>query len=234
MKINKKSLRKPSSLNKTSSTLEKPWVEKIKEGFTALTAIISFIAAALGLLVFYANNKGAFSELKDDFSTWIYKRDAWTGLFNNFPEGHIDMASMNLSESDLQLVILVNGGLIDGVIADKKLCKIGFPNGYKLLKGDIEFLGNTADVQAFDFEQGHLREYARLEIKREGVILEVTAKKGSEWLLPQPVRIAQHPTKNTDTGMKDLLKFCDEERAELMNLILKNRDAPAITSEGKK
>lgn len=236
MKTNKKSLRKPSTpnKNKTSFAPEKSWINRIKDGFTAITAIISFVAAVLGLLVLYANNKGAFSEIKDDFYTWIYERDAWTGLFNNFPEGYVDMASMNLSDTDLQLVIAVNGGRIDGVIADKKLCKIGFPNGYKLLKGNIGFFGNTADVQAFDFEQGFIREYAKLEINREGVVLEVKAEKGSEWLLPQPIRIAQHPTTDTDAGMKGLLKFCDEERAELMNFIIKNRDKPTITSEGEK
>lgn len=236
MKTNKKSLKKPSALSssKIPPTPEKSRINKIKDGFTALTAIVSFVAAVLGLLVLYANNKGAFSGLKDDFYVWLYKKDSWTGLFNNFPEGYVDMASMNLSDTDLQLVMVINGGRIDGVIADKKLCKIGFPNGYKLLTGDIGFLGNTAEIQAFDFEHGFLREYAKLAVKRDGVVLEVKAKKGSEWLLPQPIRIAQHPTTDTDTAMKELLKFCDEERTELMNLMLKNQNKSLPSTEGKK
>ena len=235
MKTNKKSLKKPSALSnsKSPSTPEKSRITKIKDSFTALTAIVSFVAAVLGLLVLYANNKGAFSELKNDFYVWLYEKDSWTGLFNNFPEGYVDMASMNLSDTGLQLVMIINGGRIDGVISDKKLCKIGFPNGYKLLKWDIGIFGKTAEIQAFDFEQGFLREYAKLAVKRDGVVLEVKAKKGSEWLLPQPIRIAQHPTTDTDTAMKGLLKFCDEERAELMNLIIKNRDKPPPWAEGK-
>ena len=137
------------------------------------------------------------------------------------------------SKCRTRVVMIINGGRIDGVISDKKLCKIGFPNGYKLLKGDIGIFGKTAEIQAFDFDQGFLREYAKLAVKRDGVVLEVKAKKGSEWLLPQPIRIAQHPTTDTDTAMKGLLKFCDEERAELMNLIIKNRDKPPPSAEGK-
>ena len=218
MRTKKKSLRNPRRPVGVNEPNIPPvsWVVRMKERFTALTALVSFIAAVLGILVLYANNKGAFADLKNDFYSWLYQEKAWTGLFNNFPEGYVDMASMNLSDTSLQLVIIVNDGNVDGVIADKKLCKVGFPHGYKLLKGDIGVFGNTANVQAFDFEAGFLREYAELKIKREGIVLEVEAREGSNWLLPHPVRIAMHPETDTDTGMESLHDFCATERAELM------------------
>lgn len=200
----------------------------MKESFTAFTALVSFIAGVLGIFVLYANNKGAFADLKNDFYSWLYQEKAWTGLFSNFPEGYVDMSSMNLSDTSLQLVILVNDGNVDGVIADKKLCKVGFPNGYKLLKGDIGLLGNTANVQAYDYEAGFLREYAELKIKREGLVLEVEARDGSKWLLPHPVRIAMHPETDASSGMTSLLDFCATERAELMKHLGQTRKNQSI------
>lgn len=203
----------------------------MKEGFTTLTAIVSFIAAILGILVLYANNKGAFADLKNDFYSWLYQEKAWTGLFNNFPEGYVDMASMNLSDTSLQMVVIVKDGKVDGVIADKKLCKVGFPNGYKLLKGNIGLFGNTANVQVFDFEAGFLREYAELKIEREGIVLEVEAREGSKWLLPRPVRIAMHPETDADTGIKSLLDFCATERAELMKHLGQTQKSHGVESK---
>ncbi len=218
MRTKKKSLRRPRRpVGVSEPNIPRvSWVVRMKESFTALTALVSFIAGILGILVLYANNKGAFADLKNDFYSWLYQEKAWTGLFNNFPEGYVDIASMNLSDTSLQLVIIVNDGNVDGVIADKKLCKVGFPYGYKLLKGNIGVLGNAANVQVFDYEAGFLREYAELKIKREGIVLEVEAKEGSKWLLPHPVRIAMHPETDADTGMESLLDFCATERAELM------------------
>lgn len=233
MRTNKKSLRRPRGpVGRSEPNIPRvSWVVRMKEGFTALTALVSFIAGVFGILVLYANNKGAFADLKNDFYSWLYQEKAWTGLFNNFPEGYVDMASMNLSDTSLQLVIIVKDGNVEGVIADKKLCKVGFPNGYKLLKGDIGVFGNTANVQAFDFEAGFLREYAELKIKREGIVLEVEASEGSKWLLPRPVRIAMHPETDADTGMKSLLDFCATERAELMKHLGQPQKSHGIESK---
>jgi len=233
MRTNKKNLKKPNRLPETgaASGPRTSRIIRIRDSFTALTAIVSFVAGTLGILVLYANNKGAFANLKDDFYSWLYQDEAWNGLFNSYPEGYVDMASMGLSNTSLQLVVTVKHGRVDGVIAEKKLCKVGFPHGYKLLSGDVGIFGNSADVQAFDHESGFPRKYANLNIRRKGIILEVTAKEGSQWLLPNPVRIAMHPTIDPDAGMKSLLDFCAEEHAELMNKVHKIRGSRKTDSE---
>lgn len=186
----------------------------VKEVFAALTAVSLFVNALLGGLVLYANNKGLFSDLTDDFYGWLYEEEYWNGLFNNYPEGYVDMASMELSETTTQLVLTSHRGQIDGVISDRRLCGVGFPNGYKLLKGEISLFGNSAKVIAWDVEKGYPVDYAEFSIDREGVVIKVTPKQNSRWLGDETLRLAQHPDMDTDQAMQNLYPFCftpDEE-----------------------
>jgi hypothetical protein len=230
MKAPKKSLKKPS--RSPSAVKEEParasWVVRVKDSFTAMTAVVSFVAAVLGLLVIYANNKGAFSTLTNDFYAWLYDSEEWTGLFNNFPEGYVDMASMELSDTPLQLVLTIERGRIDGVIADRRLCKAGFPHDYKLLKGEVGVFGRTASIQAFDYVGGYMQEYAAFTLARDGVVLSVSPKPDSTWLLPAGVRLAKHPDMNVEAGIESLNGFCADEMRELLDSRRKSREDVGI------
>lgn len=65
-------IRRPAEVSERN-TPSVSWVVRLKERVTALTALVGLIAAVLGILVLYANNKGAFAHLKNDFYSWLYQ-----------------------------------------------------------------------------------------------------------------------------------------------------------------
>jgi hypothetical protein len=217
MKILKRTLKKPS-VPKPKSVISprKSWTLQVKDSFTALTAVVSFVAAVLGVLVLYAGNKGLFEDLAKDFYSWLYEEQAWNGLFNNYPEGFVDMASMNLSDTTLQLVLTNQRGSIDGVMSEKRLCKVGFPHDFKLVRGHVSIFGKTASITIWDIEQGYPKDYAEFTLKRDGAILDVTPKNNSLWFGKNTLRIAQYPDVVPDQAMKNLNGFCSEEMEALM------------------
>jgi hypothetical protein len=196
----------PTSSSKT--TQKKSIFNSIKDAFNALTAVISFIAAVLGLLVLYASNKGLFTDMTNDFYAWFYNEKEWTGAFNNYPEGYVDMASMELSDTSMQLVLTVNRGSIDGVMSDKRLCRVGFPHGYKLVEGKLSLFTDSGTITVWDIEQGYPKNYAQFDMTRKGVTIEVTPKKNSKWFGEETVKIAQHPTITPDQAMGRLFSYC--------------------------
>ena len=208
--------------------------EWVREAFTALTAVVTFIAGVLGLLVLYATNKGLFADLSEDYYKWLYDEDAWTGLFNNYPEGVVDMPSMNLSDTNMQLVLTVHRGEIDGVMSEKRLCEVGFPHGYKLVKGQISALSGNASVTVWDIEQGYPKDYAEFNITREGVVVEVTPKSNSRWFGSETIRLAQHPYINPDKAMRNLFHFCQTEDVSNLHWLEDESEEPKRDGSNEK
>lgn len=239
MKQKRTSLKRPSRSSTREVTRGNADLSKklgVTEALKAFTALVSFVAAVLGLLVLYANNKGAFADLTDDFYGWLYEDAAWTGLFNNFPEGYVDMASMGLSDTSMQIVMSAKRGKIDGAIAERSLCTVGFPHDYKLLRGEVNLLGRTADLVVWDVVGGHHRDYATLSASLEGVILNVEGgTKESRWPAVTAVRLGQHPSIGADTAMDALAGYCANERKVQMEELRGLRDsvppAPADTEK---
>lgn len=219
MRTQKNTLRKPHGTKLHAPSKFLSWVTRIKEGVTTLTAIVTFVAAIMGALVLYATNKGLFADLTKDVYSWLYEGDAWDGAFNNFPEGYIDMPAMKLSDTTMQLVLTNDRGTIDGVMAEKSFCKVGFPHDFKLVKGSVRVFGKSADITIYDYELGYPTNYAEFSVKRDGVVLEVTPKRNTQWFGQNTLRIALDPSQGRDEAMDRLDSFCKAEFSELMKSV---------------
>lgn len=214
MRQKKTTLRKPST-SANSARRESPTTApgswRVSDFFKTLTAILGFATAVLTVLVLYANNKGAFEELADDFYERLYEDGAWTGLFNNFPEGYVDMASMGLSDTSMQLVMIAKRGQIDGVIAERSLCAVDARSDYKLLRGDVSMFGRSATLVVWDVVSGHPKEYAELRASLDGVVLNLKDPDGSLWRSQAPLRLGKHPELDADPAMTALAGYCNSE-----------------------
>lgn len=182
--------------------------DRVRSAFNTLTAIFAFISSVLGALVIYATNKGAFSELIDDYYQYVYSDTAWTGMFNNFPEGYVDMASMNLSDTDIKLVITAKHGRLGGVIAGKAVCGLGLPFDYVLIDGQSDFLGSGADITVFEIFGGHRKVLAEFHLTRDDIMLDVFPKTPDTIFGAAPFRVARHPDMTSDEAMDTLRGFC--------------------------
>lgn len=198
----------PKASSRTGDAYHASFFDKVRSAFNTLTAIFAFISSVLGALVIYATNKGAFSELIDDYYRYAYSDVGWTGMFNNFPEGYVDMASMNLSDTDMTLVMIAKHGKLDGVMAGKDVCASGLPFDYVLIDGETELFGYGADITAFEFVGGHRKVLAKFHLRRDGILLDVFPKMPGMIFGEVPFRIARHPDMTPDEAMDSLRGFC--------------------------
>lgn len=198
----------PRAGSRAGDTRRVPFLENLRSSFSALAATLAFISSALGVLVVYATNKGAFSDLLDDYYKYVYSDAEWTGAFNNFPEGSLDIASMNLSDTDVEIIIAAKHGKIGGAMAGKPVCKYGLPFDFILIEGETAFLGTKADVRAYDFVGGDKKILAEFSLRLDGVVLDVIPKTQHGMFGGAPLRIARHPDRTSDQAMDTLRGFC--------------------------
>ena len=198
----------PHAGSRAGDAYHASFFDRVRSAFNTLTAIFAFISSVLGALVIYATNKGAFSELIDDYYRYVYSDIEWTGMFNNFPEGYVDMASMSLSDTDIKLVMIAKQGRLSGVMAGKDVCASGLPFDYVLIDGETELLGYGAGITAFEFVGGHRKVLAEFHLRRDDILLDVFPKTPDTIFGAAPFRIARHPDMTPDEAMDSLRGFC--------------------------
>lgn len=203
-----KKMSAPHAGSRAGDAYRASFFDRVRSAFSTLTAIFAFISSVLGALVIYATNKGAFSELIDDYYKYVYSDTGWTGMFSNYPEGYVDMASMSLSDTDIKLVITVKHGRLGGAMASKAVCASGLQFDYVLIDGEIEIFGYGANITAFDFFGGHRKVLAEFHLRRDDILLDVFPKTPDTIFGAAPFRIARHPDMTPDEAMDTLRGFC--------------------------
>lgn len=126
------------------------------------------------------------------------------------------MADMKLSDTDMQITIWSKEGEIDGTIATKKICKSVPLVNYVLLRGKVS--GNTATVVAWDIVQGHKKDFALLNIVRDGEVITVAPTEGFKEWFPATARLGKHPLEAGKVPEPDQT-FCAEERKSFFEKI---------------
>ena len=164
-----------------------------------------------------------FKDVKNQYLSWHHNDIGWSGLWGD-SEGHVNAEDMNLSDTDLEILMHPQNGEINGVIASKKICELIPFNDYLFISGKIN--GDTALITAFTYIGGRLEIFANLKLDKdkESVILTVTPTDDPAGLFPESVRIAIAPkighltdeteiSKETkfDESYKYLTGFCQAE-----------------------
>lgn len=150
------------------------------------------------------------------FRSWVKEDNEWTGHWSSFPEGFVDLADMQLTETDLEITIWATEGYIDGTIATKKVCETLPIVDYFLLRGEVS--GDKANVVAWDIIKGHKTDFAELILERKNGVITVTPKSGHTDLFPAIARIGQHPLEPGEDP-KPTSDYCKEEREEFRKMV---------------
>lgn len=166
----------------------------------------------------------------DQFSSWYYQDDAWSGYWINNPEGYVDAEDMKLSREKMAIDIKVTNGVIDGTIATPQICaSIPFFD-YLLVRGNVNATRTSARVIVWDVFMGQKQDVAALELKRDGAVLSVVPKEGVVRLFPK-ARIARDP----GDQRKPEAEFCEgkpEAIAKMVEQLLKEQGAAAPHADG--
>lgn len=180
--------------------------------------LIAGIAAVLGWLLL--NSNSALSNLRslpsevqkttDQFSGWYYDDAGWSGYWTSNPEGYVNQEDMILSQTPVGIYLQVNGGRIDGVISNQQVCESVPIFDFLLLRGQVDTFGNSATVIVWDTIGGHTQDFAKLRLRRDGVIMTIEPEEDAVRLFSS-ARIAFDP--NTQEWPA---KFCESgNRAQL-------------------
>lgn len=169
----------------------------------------------------------------DQFSSWYYQDDAWSGYWTSTSEGHVDAEDMNLSEERIAIDLEVKNGVIDGTIATPQICESIPVLDFLLLRGKVGAVRSSATVIVWDTFQGHKRDIAALELKRDGVVMSIVPKEGVLTLFPSRARIALDRS-----DAPPATPFCVGEQeafAKMLEQMLKERQAtvPQVKDAGR-
>lgn len=220
----RKKLRKPSGLPKKKHIKKRWWhfgiseanLTKAKAFLGVVIGIVTLASVTLTLATIYIRDEQTFSRIADRLIAWHFKSSLWSGYYNRYFEGIVNLEEMNLTTSStMSLALQSNGSSIDGVMAEKKFCNILPSYDYKLVRGTISHFGNSAEIQVYDFVGGRTVVYAEFRIKTDGLVVEVTPKRNSSWFGSESTRLIQHPDSTVETGFKEMKGLCKDEREKL-------------------
>nr|WP_320144339.1 hypothetical protein [uncultured Cohaesibacter sp.] len=166
---------------------------------------------SLGLVVGLAVDVLSFPKLISDFKSHAaeareylvalaFRPQIWTGIFDTFPDGFVDMIDMKISsdvEAALQIAV-VDDNLIDGRVWWANSCQYGSIYRGLLIEGRINLGGSSADVQIYDFINGHRTEFMHGHLENDGILIKFSDFPSSSQLNgssiaknPEPARIEQ-------------------------------------------
>lgn len=146
----------------------------------AIKRIFSVFAVVGGLLIatlllpgkivdFEKNLPGAY-----DYVTGIvYDTEAWTGTFDKYPEGLVDMASLDIStnvDAALELEV-VEGNRLGGRIWWQGSCAFGGVYSGLLLDGQIKLGGSSAEAVIWELVGGHRVDIAHGRLEIDGIMI---------------------------------------------------------------
>jgi hypothetical protein len=128
----------------------------------------------------------------DQLSSWYYDDAAWNGYWTSSPQQYVDEPDMNLSQTPVAVSLEVHDGNIDGMISTKPICDFVPFFDFVMLRGHVDTIGSSATVVAWDTIEGHDQDFAKLKLKRDGVVMTVEPLEGTVKLFPK-ARIALDP-----------------------------------------
>lgn len=194
------------------------------EKFKISIALVSTIFA--GLFAFIVHN--------DDFSrglnrlpanmmgvlgnslSWYFKDDHWSGHWSNYPEGISNIEEMNLSKTDIQIEIMNNRGMIDGMISSNEICK-RFPiSAFLLIKGEVGFYRTQADVEIYDIIDGKTAIFGKLKLIMDDGIMTVVPRGPIAKTMPRVFRIARNPQADRQLHHE----FCNSLRTQTLETLI--------------
>lgn len=140
----------------------------------AVSAAVGGVAIAALLLPekivnFEKNLPGAY----DYVTSIVYKSENWSGIFDKYPGGLADMASLGIStnvDAALELEV-VKGNRLDGRIWWQGSCALGGPYSGLLLDGQINLGGSSAEAVIWELVGGHRVNIARGLLKIDGIMI---------------------------------------------------------------
>lgn len=122
--------------------------------------------------------------------SWHSDDEAWTGYWNNFPEGVVNMEEMNLTEeADLQIQLKSVGGEISGTISSKAFC--GRIQTFHFIRGNVG--RNSGEIVMWDIILGIGRDLTTFSVTRENGVLVVKPISGDMAGLPAISRLGKFP-----------------------------------------
>ncbi|GAW35934.1 hypothetical protein RA2_03002 [Roseovarius sp. A-2] len=124
--------------------------------YPALVVAAGTFAYVLGLPKLIGDFGDYYPKATKYVEELFYSPSEWSGIFDAFPEGRVDINDLRLSspvKAALELEVY-DGNKLDGRIWWQGSCDLGMPHKGILISGDIEFGGSTANVEVFDFSQG--------------------------------------------------------------------------------
>jgi len=124
----------------------------------------------------------------------------------------------------MALALQASGNIIDGGMAEKKLCGIFPPQDFKLVRGTISHFGNSAEIQIFEHVGGHTKVYAEFNLHHDGLVLEITPKRNSRWFGRETIRLIQHPESTIDSGFAQMKGICKDEQTNFREELKKHFD----------
>lgn len=185
-------------------------------------------AVALGWLL---TNITAVSEsptkivsLKDQVLAWYYEDAEWTGNWSDDVEGFIGERPITDTRSYLR--IAATHGEVGGEISTQQLCRNLPIFDFVMFEGSMRF-GKVRGV-AFDFFEGERKNLFAFSMARAENGIEITPERDPNQLMPDRIMVAKVSTDKNPNGMSargSQDNYCDEERRELWDKVLK-RDGP--------
>ena len=139
-----------------------------------LAVILSLVLALLVLPVqivdFQKNAPQALSYL----SGALYRTQSWSGKFDRYPEGLVDMNSLGIATKvDAALELEVVGiNRIDGRVWWRGSCAFGGPYSGLLLDGRIKMGGSYAKVTIWELVGGHRVDLANGTLMLDDLVVE--------------------------------------------------------------
>ncbi|MBB5882956.1 hypothetical protein GGR74_004206 [Xanthomonas arboricola] len=146
------------------------------------------------------------------FSAWLHEDEEWNGYWSASSEGYINSSEMDLSNSDLVLILSASNGALSGTVASKSICRAIPLFNYNLVDGKISITGNTANILIYDYIGGRKVELESLQLRRDGVVIEAVSRGGLLQMPVSPVRIARRPHDSKDENLEPDHQYCLEER----------------------
>lgn len=167
-----------------------------------LTAALAGVTQAPAFFKGLNDTPSEFSKTKNSFLSWFKEDDAWVGMWSSFPEGVVDMASMNLTDSDFIFYIENSQGEMGGYFTSQTVCKIA-PLSFGILMLDGKASASKATAEVFDIVQGRRLHIANFSFSRDGNVLTVKQIDGVAPLIEAPLRLGKHPSPEESTSTVD-------------------------------
>ncbi|MEO0893341.1 MAG: hypothetical protein AAFY35_12155 [Pseudomonadota bacterium] len=148
---------------------------KVKKIFVLLLGGTLSLALALlvlpGQIVDFQKN---LSQALSYLSNAVYRTQFWSGKFDRYPEGQVDMNSLGIeTKVDAALEIEVVGiSRINGRVWWQGSCAFGGPYSGLLLDGQIKMGGSYAEVTIWELVGGRRVDLANGTLMRDGQVVE--------------------------------------------------------------